>query len=292
MAARIVLLADPSRPAVAGVLAELRAGLERYVTITQELESTNAPLPDDLDVDVAVAVGGDGTLISQARRVVNRELPLVGVNVGRLGFLAEFTAASLVEHADLVFGPHPPVHEHMLLHSTVRTAGGEIAHEDVAVNDCVIGAGPPFHMIELRLTIDGTEGPTLTGDGVIVATPIGTTAYNVSAGGPIVHPTLEAMVITPLCAHSLAFRPIVLRGDGRLRIEVERTNVGTALVQDGQVVAALRPGDTVEIRKHDRKVTFVTNPDTTYWRIVQDKLRWAAPPRYRTEGGARVPSSP
>ena len=99
-------------------------------------------------------------------------------------------------------------------------------------------------------------------------------------------------MITPLCAHSLAFRPIVLRGDGRLRIEVERTNVGTALVQDGQVVAALRPGDTVEIRKHDRKVTFVTNPDTTYWRIVQDKLRWAAPPRYRTEDGVRVPSSP
>ncbi len=278
---RIVLLADRARAGVPEVVGELKRGLDGRVEIAAELAAEDGPLPDDLAVDFAVVIGGDGTLISQARRIVDRDLPLIGVNVGRLGFLAEFDAPSLVEHADVVFGDDPPIHEHLLLESTVRDARGERKGTEIAVNDCVVSAGAPFRMIELRLSIDGAMGPTLFGDGVIVATPIGSTAYNVSAGGPIVHPTLEAIVITPLAAHSLAFRPMLVHSDCALDLEMLSTNDRTSLVQDGRITTALSPGDAIEIRRHDKKGAFITNPSTPYWRILQDKLRWAEPPKYR-----------
>jgi NAD+ kinase len=278
---RIVLLADHDRAGVAEVIAQLRRGLAAHVEIAAELESQEGPLPDDLDVDCAIVVGGDGTLISQARRIVDRALPLVGVNVGRLGFLAEFDAPSLLEHADVVFGEDPPMHQYLLLESTVSDERGGEKSVSIAANDCVVSAGVPFRMIEIRLIIDGATGPTLYGDGVIVATPIGSTAYNVSAGGPIVHPTLDAIVITPLAAHSLAFRPMLVRSDSVLRLEILTTNEHTSLLQDGRITAALTPGDRVEIRRHHQKGTFIKNPSTSYWRILQEKLRWAEPPKYR-----------
>jgi len=269
------------------VLEQLRTGLDKKIIITAVLNIDDIPLPRDLDADLALAIGGDGTLISQARRLVDRNIPLIGVNVGRLGFLAEFNAQSLIQHADTIFNGNPPLASHMMLEVT-RT-GPDSAPPDLiesfpglAINDCVITAGPPFSMIELRLTIDGVTGPTLAGDGVIVATPLGSTAHNISAGGPIVHPALEAVTITPLAAHSLAFRSIVISAECTLEIEILRANEGTALVKDGNVSSSLAAGDRITIRRHPRKVRFVTNPDTTFWRILLDKLRWAAPPNYRS----------
>ncbi len=234
--------------------------------------------------DLAVVLGGDGTLLSQARRVVDLELPLVGVNFGRLGFLAEFDWESLQQHAKVVFGPNPPILQRMMLCAVVRDPDGTITHRALAINDCVITAGPPFRMIELRLAIDGAEGPTLGGDGVIVATPVGSTAYNVSAGGPIVDPKLHAMIVTPLAAHSLAFRPFVLCPECEIRIDVARPIEGTSLVLDGQVHVPVRQGTTVTIRRHTQKARFVGNPATTYWQILLQKMRWAAPPSYRDRG--------
>ncbi len=280
---RVVLLADTSRAQVAEVIDEVRAVLAAHVEVALELPDDDRPLPDDLDVDLAVAVGGDGTLINEARRLVDRGLPLIGVNVGRLGFLAEFDAATLAEQASVIFGPDPPITRHMVLAGRVRDAAGNVVHDHLAVNDFVISAGPPFRMIELRLSIDGAKGPRFSGDGIIIATPIGSTAYNVSAGGPIVHPELEAMVITPLAAHTLAFRPILVRATSMLHIEMLCTNAGTALVRDGSVIADLAAGSTIELRRHAREAAFVNNPETTYWRILQDKLRWGAPPTYRVE---------
>ena len=164
----------------------------------------------------------------------------------------------------------------------MRRADGRPEHSCLAVNDLAIAAGAPFRIIELELGFDGEPGPTLSGDGLVVASPVGSTAYNASAGGPIVHPTLDAMVLTPLAPHSLAFRPIVIRGDSVLTIRVGRSNPGTSLVRDGAAVATLRPGDELEIRRAEEETLLVTNPSTSYWRIVQEKLRWAAPPMYRT----------
>lgn len=280
---RLIVLLDAARPEAAQVLETLRPSLNEHAQIVAELEADGDPLPDDLGVEVALAIGGDGTLISQARRVLEHDLPLIGVNVGRLGFLAEFDAESLIAHAGIIFGDDPPIQKHMAIAaSAVDAHGGQLAR-GFALNDAVVTAGTPFRMIELSLSIDGTPGPTLSGDGVIVATPTGSTAYNVSAGGPIVHPDIEALVITPLAAHSLAFRPIVLSASTSLEIHVVRANEGTELVLDGQEHIPLREGSHIRIRRADHKAVFITNSAASYWTILQNKLQWAAPPRYRRD---------
>jgi len=279
-----LLLGDRSRPEVVESLLEIRTFIDKWADVVGELDTGLDPLPDDMIADLAVVVGGDGTLLGQARRVVDRAMPLVGVNSGRLGFLAEFDRRTLQQHAAIVFGPDPPILEHMMLAAAVYDAGGAAVHSGVAVNDCVITAGSPHRMIELLLSIDGAEGPTLSGDGVIVATPVGSTAYNVSAGGPIVDPKLQAMIVTPVAAHSLAFRPFVLCPSCELNITVSRANVGTSLVLDGQVSVSLATGQVVKIHRHPKKARYVANPSTSYWQVLLDKMRWAAAPNYRDRG--------
>lgn len=281
---RVILLANRSRPEVPRLIDEVRAGIARHAAIIAELEADGGPLPAGLEADLAVVLGGDGTLLSQARRVADRELPLVGVNFGRLGILAEFDWPGLQQQASVVFGGRPPVHEHLILAVRVEDELGAVIHRDIAINDCVVTAGRPFRMIELELTINGNDGPSLTGDGVIVSTPIGSTAYNVSAGGPIVHPALDAMIITPIAAHSLAFRPIVLGVGGDVRVGITRANEGTTLVLDGRVTVPLKVGQTVTVSRHDRRALFVANPASTYWGVLLEKMRWAAPPTYRDRG--------
>jgi NAD+ kinase len=280
---RVLLLAGHSRPEVAALLDEVRSTLAKHVNLVAELEADSSPLPDDLNVDMAVVLGGDGTLLGQARRVLDRGIPLVGVNLGRLGFLAAFDWPSLKRQAHVVFHNHPPVAHRMVISAQV-VGDGKVLHEAVAVNDAVVAAGPPFRMIELHLTIDGERGPDLTGDGVIISTPVGSTAYNVSAGGPILHPGVEAFAITPNAPHSLAFRPIVVPAASELDVEVVRANRGTTLVLDGQASVPLQAGRRLIVKRHDRRVSFIVNPEVTYWRTLLDKMRWAAPPTYRDRG--------
>ena len=281
---RVILLANHERPEIRRVVDEMRRDIGRFADIVAEVEANGDPLPEDLQADLAIAVGGDGTLISQARRVVDRGLPLVGVNFGRLGFLAAYDVHSLIQHADVVFADDPPIHEHMMLKATVRAGDGSVVTEAISLNDCVVTAGHDFRLIELGLSVDGTQGPGLRGDGVIVATPVGSTAYNVSAGGPIVHPMQEAIIITPLAAYSLAFRPIVLCADSELRIDIHQANEGTTLVLDGQASVPLKAGQSILLKQYERKVRFVSNPSTTFWGILQEKLNWASPPMYCSRG--------
>jgi len=280
----VLLLVDRTRQEVLDVVEEVRAGVAKHAQIVGEFETTHEPLPAELHAELAVVLGGDGTLLSQARRVLDRQLPLVGVNFGRLGFLAEFDWASLQQHADIVFGPDPPITEHMILTAEIHDADDKVIHSGVAINDCVVTAGHPFRMIELGLRIDDDEGPSLRGDGVIVASPVGSTAYNVSAGGPILDPTLEAMIVTPLGAHSLAFRPFVLGPDCQIHDQVKHANVGTSLVLDGQVPVSVQAGQRITIGRHAKKARFVANPSTAFWGILLEKMRWAAPPTYRDRG--------
>ena len=283
---RVLLLASRKRPDVLKHIEQVRAEIQRHASIVQELEVSDEPLERDIDAQLAVVLGGDGTLLSQARRMVDRGLPLVGVNFGRLGFLAEFDGNNLKQHAATVFGPNPPIHEQLVLNVQAQDSGSArtVTHSDIAINDCVIAAGHPFRMIELQLIINGNDGPALTGDGVIISTPVGSTAYNVSAGGPIVHPNLDAMIITPIAAHSLAFRPIVVGAEKVVEVRVLRANEGTTLVLDGRVTVPLKVGQSVRVTRHPRRARFIANPATTYWSILLEKMRWAAPPTYRDRG--------
>jgi NAD+ kinase len=153
---------------------------------------------------------------------------------------------------------------------------------DTALNECVVTSGPPYRMIALSVSINGEAGPTFSGDGLIVSTPTGSTAYNVSAGGPIVSPDTDALVITPIAAHSLAFRPIVVAGSSDIEATMLRGNAGgTALVLDGHVVATLGEGDRVRVGREGPPIRFVRNPRGSYWTTLIEKLNWAIPPRLR-----------
>lgn len=283
-----LLLFDPDRAGVAAMLPGVRrvlgsAGVRwREETVAGEAGPATAQAAAADRVDLAVVLGGDGTLLGQSRRFADAGVPIIGVNVGRLGFLAEFDLASLERHAAEVLREGAATRSRMLLHATAWRSG-EMVASGLALNDVVVAAGPPFRMVEILLRLGSQDGPDLVGDGVIVATPVGSTAYSVSAGGPIVHPDLEAIVITPNAAHSLAFRPIVAPADTPLEIEVRRANEGTALVLDGVPSTSLAVGDRIRIRRHGSKVRLVANPEQRYWRTLMVKMRWAMPPEYRPQ---------
>ncbi|MDZ4831817.1 MAG: NAD(+)/NADH kinase [Phycisphaerae bacterium] len=285
----VILLVNRSRPGVTERLAEARATITAHAELRGVIDADSSPLPPGQAFDLAVVLGGDGTLLSQARRLLEQQRPIVGVNFGRLGFLAEFDWDAFLQHAPMVFGPAPLVRERMVFAVTVSSADGTLRFGSSAINDCAVAAGPPYRMIELRIRTnargnEALDGPDLTGDGVIVSTPIGSTAYNVSAGGPIVHPDVDAIIVTPNAPHSLAFRPVVIPSSLELSIGVVRANEGTALVLDGQVTHPLVAGDVIRINRHPVRAKLVGNPSNSYWQTLLEKMRWAAPPTYRDRG--------
>ncbi len=280
----VLLVTDRSRQGVPEALAEVRRIIETHARIVEELDADQRPVPLRTTFERVVVLGGDGTLISQCRRLLDRNAPMVGVNFGRLGFLAEFDLQGLHRHGEMIFGGDPLVRTRMVLDAIVRNTRGDLVHEGLAINEAAITSGAPYRMIELKLTLGGRPGPDLVGDGVIVATPVGSTAYNVSAGGPIVNPDVEAIIVTPNCAHSLAFRPIVAPSHLEILIETVRANEGTSLVLDGQAIVPLAKGDRVLVGRHHTTAKFIGNPDHSYWDTLVDKMRWAAPPSYRDRG--------
>ncbi|MEI6474062.1 MAG: NAD(+)/NADH kinase [Planctomycetota bacterium] len=280
---RAVLLSSRARAGTGAVIAQVRATIARHATVVGEFD-VNDTLPPDLAVDRAVVIGGDGSIMGALRQLLDQGTPVVGVNTGRLGFLAEFDTASLETHATAIFGAAPVIRQRMVLAVSVRAQDGTTRYEGLAVNDCVVTAGAPFRMIELALRLDGENGPEFLGDGIIIATPVGSTAYNASAGGPIVHPDVEAIIVTPSAAHSLAFRPVVVPSSLSVQARVVRANEGTTLVLDGHINVGLRVGDTVIAKRHHAMARIVARPDSSYWETLVDKMRWAESPNYRAPG--------
>ena len=278
---RALLIVNHDKPEAARTAEAIRPIVARHASV-EVIEAHEEPLAAAWAFDFAVVVGGDGTLIAQARRLLEFGKPIVGVNAGRLGFLAEFDASDLEKHAGLVFGAKPPLRERMLLAVEVERASG-VRESGTAINDAVITAGAPHRMIEMSLRIDDDDtGVDIIGDGVIIATPTGSTAYSASAGGPIVHPDVGGVTITPICAQSLAFRPVVVRSSDPIALVMRRVNEGTCVVLDGQRYISLGRGDTVRMREHARKALFVANPSNRYWDALRAKMKWAAPPSYRS----------
>jgi NAD+ kinase len=246
-----------------------------------------------MQADAILVLGGDGTLLSAARRLGGRPIPLLGVNYGRLGFLASFTPVQFKTHFEDFANGKLKISSREVIQTSV--VGGDCIDRPrfsaTALNDAVITAGPPFHMIELKISADSggdgeelaAEGVSYFGDGVIVSTAAGSTAYNVSAGGPILSPTVKAFCITPICPHTLAFRPVVLASNCTVRITATRVNEGTTLFCDGQESTKLCKGDVVIIRSSPHAVQLIENPDAGEWRNLAEKLNWAASPAYNEE---------
>ncbi len=237
------------------------------------------------ECDYAIVFGGDGSIISTARSVSGASVPVIGVNVGKLGFLAEFSVGELKDLFPALAKGAVPIDRRMMLNCRVSSAGkGDDRVEkfcSAAINDIFITAGPPFRTIELRILVDGQPLAGCVSDGLIIATPTGSTAYNLSAGGPIVSPKMAAMVITPICPHSLSFRPIVINADSTIEVLGVRLNEGTTVSIDGQVSLRLSINDVVRVARQKSDFLIVNNPLRSQWDTLATKLRWAEKPKYK-----------
>lgn len=289
MARRVLLAYNPDNDEAREAAALVRALVERHGRLAGEAHSRETEaVPELVGADLVVVLGGDGTLLSQARRFADADVPLLGVNLGRLGFMAEFDLPTLEQCAKGLFGDGPvETHSLAMLRAEVRAEGDDSPRfSGLALNEAAITAGFPFRMIELAIRIDDKPGPVIAGDGLIVSTPTGSTAYNVSAGGPIVAPGVEALTITPIAVHTLSFRPIVVPAASVIEVGTRRVNAeqpvgGTTLVLDGQVQAPLHLGDEIRVVGNARRVRFIRNPEVGFWQTVIQKLNWAAQPRMR-----------
>ena len=225
-------------------------------------------------------IRGDGSILSIARRLRGNAVPVFGVNTGRLGFLAETTPADFKNSFGAVLRGHFQISSRMMLKITLakaaRAKGGASGSEFLALNDAVLLRQPMASMMSVRVSVSGEEIALYKGDGLIVSTPTGSTGYSLSAGGPILSERLKAMIVTPVCPHTLANRPIVLDGGERLEVCAEtRAGAPVDLVLDGQVSFALKSGTQVVIERAGREFNLVTTGDKGRYEIIRDKLHWA-----------------
>jgi len=237
--------------------------------------------------DFAVVFGGDGSIIATARSLSKVSVPVIGVNVGKLGFLAEFSVGELKDYFSCLTSGKAAIERRMMLGCRVFSDGREGDRTEkfysAALNDIFITAGPPFKMIELKISVDGQPLAGCISDGLIISTPTGSTAYNLSAGGPILSPKMEAMVITPMCPHSLSFRPIVINADSKVEVFGIRVNKGTTVSVDGQVSSRLSIEDVVRVEKQSCDFLIVNNPLRSQWDTLASKLNWAEKPKYKRD---------
>ncbi len=275
---RVAIIGSAEKASVRGTLERLRRWLEPRAQIVgcHVGDAGEAELPRD--VDLVFVLGGDGTLISVVHRLGSRQVPIVGVNLGKLGYLAEFTIAEIEQQGEFLFREPLDVTRRLMLEVTLRRDGLD-RFGRLAVNDCVVLAGPPFRMIELTVAVDDEQVALVRGDGLIVATPSGSTAHNLSAGGPILEPAAQTLILTPICPHALTFRPLALDGGRRIEVSVREANEGTTVVVDGQFRERFRPGDVLAIRRCPSDCLLVRNPRRSAWYALRRKLMWGENPK-------------
>ena len=247
--------------------------------VTQCLEEDTS-IPDT--VDLVVVLGGDGTLLGAARKVGRYGLPILGVNLGGLGFLTEIPLEMLYKDIEKVITGQVTVEPRHMLQASVLRNGEEKCRFSV-LNDVVINKGALARIIDLRVSIDGHFLTTFRSDGLIISTPTGSTGYNLSAGGPILYPDLEALILTPICPFTLTQRPIIVPDTSVIEVQMGKHNEEVILTFDGQVGFDLMAHDRVIISKSEKKLKLIKSPDQDYYDILRTKLKWGEPAYNRTD---------
>jgi NAD+ kinase len=220
-----------------------------------------------------IVLGGDGTLLSVARQVWNKNIPILGVNLGGLGFLTEITLDELYPVLERVVQDDFAINEREVLSAGVVRREERIA-EFIVLNDAVINKGALARIIDLETTINGEYLSTFRSDGLIISTPTGSTAYNLSAGGPIVYPSLHTIIITPICPHTLTIRPIIIPDDVKIRALLKSRDEEVTLTLDGQQGFTLEFEDVVEVEKAEGRILLIKSPYRHYFELLREKLKW------------------
>ncbi len=224
--------------------------------------------------DLVIAIGGDGTMLSAAVETSTYDCPLLGINLGHLGFLADLPPDDLESSLDAIFDGEYCEEERFILHASL-IRGDETTQLGVAINDIVIQKWNIARLINVETYIDGIYVNSQRSDGVIVSSPTGSTAYALSGGGPILHPELNALVLVPICPHTLSNRPIVVNADSIIELEVGTREIDQArLTCDGEIRAELEPGDRIRIKKHPKTIRLLHPANHDHYAILRAKLDW------------------
>lgn len=278
---RVLVIASNYKPASQDVARAVTAWLTRAgIEALPDYDGTLDLSQVVQDVDLAISVGGDGTMLSVARRMGPAQVPTMGLNLGKLGFLAEFTERDVREWIAGREDLELRVSHRMRLRCSVAQNGDEVTH--YALNDATIAQGVLTRLISLSMRVNDAHAIRYRADGVIVSTPVGSTAYSLSLGGPILTPGLKAFIVTPIAPHALTNRPIVISGDRRLKLRVDSPVDELALVVDGHEKVPLEAGTEVRIRRAQRDFLVVSPAPRSYYDLLRTKLGWGENPRLRT----------
>lgn len=280
---RVGLVAKPDAAEAQRVVRQLVEWLTaRGLTVVLEKEtaalapsaSVTSASKSDLpgQVEALIVLGGDGTLLSMARAVGDLGVPILGVNLGVLGFLTATTLEEMLPALEALLAGGMAVEERMMLAARV-VRGGQATGEYIALNDVVITKSAMSRIIDLAVSVDGRHATAYRADGLIISTPTGSTAYNLSAGGPILFPTMDAVVLTPIAPHTLSNRPIVLPGAQRIDVTL-RVDQEVMLTMDGQVGVPLRERDVVEVQKARARIRLLRFAQKDFFSVLRTKLKW------------------
>lgn len=285
MFSRIGILTAPLTPPLLITLQEVIAVAEAHgakVSLSNEFSLSplmgNYSLQDKdslvQNIDLLIAIGGDGTLLRAARLVANHKTPVLGVNCGRLGFLADVPNDNVPRVLGKILEGKFRTEERILLNAKVFR-GKQIIQEASAFNEVVLYSGDIARMIEFTLSVDGQLVYQPRADGLIIATPTGSTAYALSAGGPIIHPALAVILLVPICAHQLATRPLVVPATSTLTLTPCADSIAPKITWDSQIHLTLEPTDTIEITMFQEKLTLMHSCEQDYFSVLRGKLGWS-----------------
>jgi NAD+ kinase len=233
--------------------------------------------------DVAVVLGGDGSILRAAHLMGRRQRPVIGVNLGKLGFLADLAPEEFCAQLPAICAGKLPVVEH-LMYECRLVRGGKAAHEWLGLNEVAVLAGPPFALLDVDLYVDAELVTTYSCDGLIVSTPVGSTAHSLSSGGPILRQDLQAFVISPISPHTLTNRPVVDSADRVYELVVRKPHEGTSVVADGRLLCRVEPNDRVRIERSAARFQLVSMPGHSYYHTLREKLGWGGRIKGKDEG--------
>lgn len=270
---RVVVIGAPDRQRVRSELIRLQPAIEQYADIVAVDLEFNHDFSRS-EQDLVIVLGGDGSILQAARQMGVHAAPVLGVNCGRLGFLAALSPDDFLNAWPEVSQRRFQITDHLMLRTSL-IRGGEITAEQLALNEAAVLGGPPYQILDIDLYADGMLATRYRCDGLIIATPVGSTAHNLSAGGPILRRHLQAVVISPISAHTLTHRPVVDSADTVLELTVTEPNESTSIVVDGRPLSGLQPGDRVRIQRADTSFQMISLDGHNDYRSLRDKLGWS-----------------
>ena len=270
---RVVLVGSGDRrPKVVGQSKELRPSIEKFVEVVGE-EYDYSENPGEMGADFAIVLGGDGSILRAAKRMENSQIPVLGVNLGKLGFLADVNPCCVEGALESIDGEQFQLVDHLMLKLELFRGDESIAVK-TGLNEVAILGGPPFDIQQIDLVVDGIPATTYNCDGLIISTPVGSTAHNLSAGGPILRKDLQAFVISPISPHTLTVRPVVDSADRVYELVATNPNESACVLCDGQIVSPLQAGDRMRVSRAKSVFQLIEVSGNNYYRTLREKLGW------------------